>query len=412
MDDSRVSMVRSTRRVTLTARRGPNAWRPLTVALVTYFFVLPLGILPTQLGRSVSSIMGVALVFVWVVDRLQSAGGFKPPQRLVLLLGCLAGWALITHFWSPIASASLAQSGSLVLDMVVFLVLLNSVAGLERRAVGALAIGAVALAAALTALGHASVAGRLSVEGVDQNITAYVLSIGFGAALMLFMTGSGKKAFGGLVLAGIIVIGIIATGSRTGLVAGVLVATASPVLVWGVVTRRRALARLAVLAGAFLIAFVAFRDSAATPTRLKVYLGTGFMLADPVRTAILNLYLGHISDWIIWGVGYASDAYYLRRKEGVFLNVHSFYFRTWVELGIVGLILFMLLLGAALVGGMRSARARPYLLILAPTFIFGYSLGGLQSVALFWASLAMVYSRILTYSPSSEGESLETGPRE
>lgn len=376
------------------------------VVLVGLCF-LPLAFLRPQLA-----------VCVWLVLQFFSrvSGLTSIPDHLVLLLlACLLGvligrrgrtareaigdsrglialavafvmWELLTLAWAPSAGAATQPVKDLVYSSIGMFVVLGTIT--ERRHVRWLAIAFV-IGATLTVLYgaakgglHASGAsavtdadGRLQAGEGDPNYLAAVLVPAILLAVGLAMRRSTwqRIALGAAVV--VMAVGLAATQSRGGLIAAGVAALGSLVIWRG---RRIAVGSLIVLAAGAAAGFFAASPSAWHRIHAGGNTGSG-------RTDIWQIAWRVVHDHPFFGVGLAQfpqvSPTYVRRPGALTyvaviidnkIVVHNVYLQLWAETGIIGLVLFLALLGASLLGGWRAcvlfeSQRDPEMLALART---------------------------------------------
>lgn len=356
-------------------------------------FAIPLDILPLVLGRSPSFFASLILIFFWIEHSLRLGEKSRLPTYFGVTLALWWLWNTVTLFWSVAPSATLLAIVSITVQVVVFLAFIEVMPNSRDVLVWWYVAGATCLAIwALMGSVEKNDEGRVQVAGIDQNVTGLVLTVGFAAAVYLLLFSPQRFRRIPLVLGmGVLVSASIKVGSRTG-VGGLVLVIAAAVLisVWrlgaGGSTRfLRAGALMAAAVGGYAIILRA----GFVPDRVLEFLENPTGAGDSERSIIIAAYREHMELWWTRGVGYGADAHFLSLHSGLgFKNAHSLFWKTWIETGMVGLLLW----GAFLVGVVRvfsrSLRVDALGLLLAvPITAFAFTLGGDRTGA-FWFVLA------------------------
>jgi O-antigen ligase len=358
------------------------------MVMIAYAASVPYDIFATVGSRSVTSLLKILLLGTWIADlhRGHRVARFHGDIAVLLWLYCM--WALTTMFWSSTPPSSrLSVGAALLLNAALLPVLVDALTRVGRKVFVALGLGASGLAILImTQPRTAETGGRVRIAGVDENVTALVLAVGFGALLYL-LPRSSRRAY--LPVAGLVLVigaAILRTGSRTGVVA--VVALLATAVFLALKDRQRPFYWIKVLACAVSGYFVldAVQHAGQVPPRLLAFFNQTTII-DPARSDIVDLYLRTMDRWVIWGVGYGGDAAYLEKTQGTYANAHSLFWKLWVESGAVGLLLF----GAVLfLIGRRAFRTRStaaFLHLVVPLAAFAVSLGA-AGTAVFWLVLA------------------------
>lgn len=293
---------------------------------------------------------------------------FGDSRGLIAVAVAFVMWELLTLAWAPSAGAATQTVKDLSYAAVGMLVVLGTIT--ERRHVRWLAIAFV-VGATLTVLYgaarggfHASGAsavtdtdGRLQAGEGDPNYLAAVLvpAIMLAVGLAVRRSTWQRIALGAAVI--VMAIGLAATQSRGGLIAAG-VAALGALAIWR--GRRVAVGSLIVLAAGATAGYFAASPSAWHRIHAGGNTGSG-------RTDIWTIAWRVVHDHPFFGVGLAQfpqvSPTYVRRPGSltyvaVILDdkivVHNVYLQLWAETGIVGLVLFLAVIGASLVGSWRA----------------------------------------------------------
>lgn len=342
---------------------------PLRVALPIYTALIPFGgalSVGSSAFGSASSLMGVLLGFGLVAQ-------FVTGRQLALRLSALLpiwtlflGLAVATALWSVDRRASL--TGLLVLSSLVVVFLLLAVSAVDRsivrRTETALILGsAVAICYGLFQLlfagGLADDTGAAIAEGgrfgnglLGPNILAVTLLIPFAIAVnRAFNPRDPGRPLPNSLLAGLMLVGVLMTGSRTGVLgAGAVALTMVCVMPRG---SRRGLT-VSLLVGAAVTVFVwtahplgiaerSFESTTSSSGRLDIW---------EVGLAACTQYCATGSGWGTFPDVYAetqasvSGARVLTGQEGSY-QPHNLALLAAVETGVAGLLLLLLGLAAS-----------------------------------------------------------------
>lgn len=369
---------------------------PIVYLLVfAYVASVPFDIFQVAAGRTVQLPIALALVIAWVASKINRREAWRFPRAALIVIYTVVFWCLCTAFWSVAPQKTIVSVVSLALQLVVLIVLCDVIPNLFDRTLSWYALSASVLAVVvLFEPADAAVrGGRASVDGVDENITALVLAVGFAVALHLVFRRQGRMTWWWLSLAGVIAAGTVHTGSRTGTVALLFTLAVQAFVALPDISRRATAAiRLAVVAIAGSMYFFVITKWGGGPAeRILSLFDTQRPLDDSGRSYIIGLYMRWMDDWFFTGVGYGADAEFLDMRSSEYLHAHSLLWKTWVETGVVGLLLFGALLTIAVSTAVRSSWRLTIAVLTAPLVPFAVSLGGLQ-VSAFWLVMAWALS--------------------
>ena len=315
--------------------------------------------------------LGVAIVLAlgWLgglgVRRLPAQVIRRHKGTFVLLL-LLTGWLTLSIGWSSNPAVSAEAVGWFLISAAMLLIVsttLSSKADLVRVCAGFVVAGLITIAVALPQLSTdapTSDAARLGGAVQDPNYLAAALlaAIVLGAGLIAYVRHAASRWM--LVLAlPVMLFGFVATGSRGGVVA----AAASIVLAL-ILVRGRAARMVALLAAIVLATFALASASPAALSRVWTFDTEGTGRVDLWQVA------GRMAaDHPIAGVGIANFpnesakyVFFPGQLEEVQLvvetpkEVHNTYLQFLAETGIVGLALYLLVVGALVRITWQSAR--------------------------------------------------------
>ncbi|MDQ1513186.1 MAG: exopolysaccharide production protein ExoQ [Microbacteriaceae bacterium] len=352
----------------------------VAVAFVAASFVLLSAPQVLNFGRLVPVAVVLVLLAAHLVHR--SAAGWRSIRVPVGAL-LLAGWLGLTTLWSEGPFLSLVQTVSTGLVAALAVTLGSFVRG--RDLIRGIAVGGVVVLLLSLALAVVSPADALMPAGyqggalrglyVHRNLLAEVLTPAFIAVLASAPVGS-RPLFRRLVAGGFLLGGILLTRSSTALacVALVLVFAALLALVRRTPARGRPVALAAVLGLVAALGWYAvtnFAQVLALLQRDSTLTGRA-LIWDLVRRLIAQRPLGG------WGWGAAwDDGDFVRASVQAVAHfdvpsAHNGYLDAWLQTGVVGLALFMLVAATVLLRGLGSVlRGADRLGVWAAAFVVG-----------------------------------------
>lgn len=362
-----------------------SAWAGLAYVAVT-----PLENLTLPFASPVQ-LIGLFFFGTWVLDLLSGQTRFSTPVGTLLPFAFFAAWSGLTLLWSwdPDATALRAITNlALVLALVA---LADTFRGRVRLPLVAMSLAASVTSVYVLLFGVYEEGLQAQIEGVDQNITAFSLSIGLAAAVYLAMTT--PESIPRVVWVGCVLVDIAALlriGSRTGLVSvlGILLI----LLVFGLRSSRSFLTAVTAI-GIGYVLFLGLLDAGLIPPRILAFIDEPVVIDN--RAEITEMFLSYFDLWRFVGVGGGADATFLNLVAGSPRNVHSGFWGTWVQYGIVGLLLWVWMLLTVIVGMLRLREARFFALASVPFVAFVYTLGPMRSNML-WVVFALALTGYCT----------------
>lgn len=374
-------MSRSTEERTAGAAEDSGPSGPLLrLAAMLYVVCTPLDIIPIPAVGSPVAIVGFLFLCAWGVALLRGEVRMPKAGGLLLVLVALVTWSFATVSWSYAPSLTMTKSISTLLVVLSAIAISGVFPGRVERPASALALGAgiVGLAAIVSGPETESGSEQASFLGIDQNVIAFHVSLGLASALFVLLRTSGSWRRAGMSL--VIVVqaaALIVVGSRTGIGSGFALVLVFVVISMG--SMRRAFRALGLLTGLVLISgWISARGL--VPSRVLDW------LEDPTvtdsRAGIISAYRMTQDEWMVRGIGAGADADYLFAVTSWYKNAHSALWKVWIELGMVGLALWGLLLAGLSYRAWRSADRSFFVLSGIPILLFFYTLGPLNSNAL------------------------------
>ncbi len=345
----------------------------LYVGLVLFTLLTFAAQVPTVAGPGLSfaKIAGLLLAISWVATlatRHETRSDFmsaRPGLTYVLVL--FLSWAAVSQLWAEDSGVALTTFSRLALNALLFLIIFTAIRTPTQAIgfVGAFVAGASinALYGLLFAPSDPATASRLSSSIINPNelasilVAALVLSFGLAVALKDLPL----ARLGALGAVGLCTAGIFLTGSRGGLVA--LAVALAAFLVVGARWRGRLLfvAAAVLIAGVGYFSYVASEETRSHVS--SVGSGTG-------RLDLWTVAWRMIEEEPLQGVGAGnfavSSVHYLLQPGtiertdyiiGTPTVAHNTYIQLWAELGLVGLVLFVLVAGFCLYAALKAARS-------------------------------------------------------
>jgi putative inorganic carbon (HCO3(-)) transporter len=324
---------------------------------------------------SVPKLLGLVLVLSWFAlitsgERERRERIFSPPA-FVLVLIAFVGWAAISAAWAEDPGAAIDATTRFVPNAMLFLIVFAGVRNREQLlwVVGSLVIGAVLSAVYGMVAGAPTdgmVAGapagepeRVALGNANETAAALVTGGTLAAALAVALRGKPVLRLATAIAVPLCVFAVFLTLSRGG-----LVALGAALIAAIVMAGRRRGAVLVIAACAVLatvIYFGAFASVEARDRVLEVEGGTG-------RTDIWTVGWRMVEDHPLRGVGAGnfpiSSIHYLLEPGALLRDdfivdspkvAHNTYLSFLAELGVVGLALFLGVVGFALWCAARAA---------------------------------------------------------
>jgi hypothetical protein len=362
-------------------------------AVLLFVGLMPFDIIPLVLGRSVTTPIGVLVTLLWVVHNVKFGSRSFLSRKAILGGYAWIVWCTATVWWSPALTVTAVAVGSLLVQLVMVVVLCEVLPDMRERSVLWFSAGATALSIwALAAPLAQDASGRVRVGGVDQNVTGLVLTVGVAGAVYLLVFRAHKVSQLILIVEiGLMFAAVVKVGSRTAVVAVAVVMLAVVAIsisrfLRGESVRILRMAAITVV-GAGLYVFLVSKSF--VPPRILQFLESPTTDTDSGRSDIIASYLRFQEMWVWKGVGYGADSQFLVAQGGGYQNAHSLFWKTWIETGLVGLVLLGLLIGGALAHSLRIDRSDLLGPVMAmPLAVFGLTLGG-DRASVFWYVIAL-----------------------
>jgi O-antigen ligase len=377
---------------------------PLRLALPVYAVLIPfsslLSVAPGPFG-SVSSLMGLLLGLALVTQLVTNRrGNDQIPLQVPVWLAFLAlcGFSL---FWS-VAPGDTVNDFMVMASLVLLfaaLALSRFDAAVLRRFETAIVVGGVLIVCyglvQLLFLGGLPAPGNRAARfGNDllgaNNQAASLLPLAIAMHRALARVGRSRPVYGAVTL--LLLFGVVMTGSRSGLLATLVVLA---VVVFLTTARRAAVFSVAGCAVVLLLAVLIFNPGGVGRRQLEGTDSSG-------RSDIWAVGLHACSSYCLTGAGWGAfpRVYALEQasapdakviKRGTAWEPHNIYLLAVVEVGVLGLVLLLLGLGLALVDAWRlppTLRGPPVAALLG-TVVTSVFLTNLE-FKFFWAVLVYI----------------------
>lgn len=358
--------------------------RLLWMTAMTYIFASPLDVVPLPWNVSPATVTGALFLGSWILALARGEVRIPRTPTLLSALALLSMWSFATVSWSYAPSASWGRAIS-TLFLGVSAVAIASVMGGRARP-AALALGAGATVSGVWTLisgpetletpsGMYIQIQQASFLDIDQNALAFILSIGLASALYVVLRANDSRLrLVAVGMTGVLVAALVLVGSRTGI--GSMIAVVALFMILSLRSGPALVVALMSLSvGAIAVRWIA--SAGLVPLRILDWLQHP-ILTDS-RTEIIDAYRMTQSEWNLRGVGAGADSYYLFSSTSWFKSAHGAFWKIWIELGLVGLLLWGLSLACLVLWASRSPEKSYFLLVLPALVFFFFTLGPLTS---------------------------------
>jgi O-antigen ligase len=385
--------------------------------LLVFAALIPLeDSLQLGVGR-VSRLVGLVCFGLWVLATI-ATGRVRVPPVAAWTVAAFLGWAYLSYFWSADPSATLTKATTfLQLGGLVWIAydLLDTRERLSQLAV-AIVIGAglAGLLTIITAVQGEAARGvsRFTVFDAGPNNAAAVLVLSIGVAMFLLRLHPARSRLA--IVTTFVVISVVAvllTASR-----GALVALCSTVAVL-IVDRRNLMKKRLVWGIAMVVVVAAFAVTVVPRASFERLGTTGTEITEGTlnaRTTYWRLALDLFEQRPIQGVGAGAFPEENLRLGASGKVAHNTFISILVELGLVGLVLFLLAFGRAAARLARADRRvwRPFLAIMVGGVVSAAALS-MELRKLVWLLLALALAESSLASarePSTDPETVRAVP--
>ncbi len=375
----------------------PARWTAARCACVLYAGCVPFDGLPVG-GRSVPFLASVVFVVATVLENPRRAVREALPTGVIAAISALVLFATLSTFWATDPEAATRLLPSLYSVTVVTMLLPTQLRAVWRPSTWAYCLSSAILATVVLMAPADSYTQRRTAFG-NENDVAALLVIGMILAVHLASTTSAWRGVAALATAVACATGVLATGSRTGAIAGAVGVT---VLLLGTARRRGAGSAPRVVAVAAVGALVLFLlPPAYVPDRI----GSTF---DALATRDLS---GREEIWArIWTIGFdplgrglGATGEHLGASLGPGRVAHNVLLGIGLELGLVGLALF----GVVILCGLARMRLSETRTVTMP-LVVAVAIVGMATSIEWRRSLWFVLALAVTIVARTPG----TGPHE
>lgn len=391
-----------------TANRLSYERGPFRVLALAYCALIPLGMLPLFLGKSPVAIVAGLMIFTFLsvpLTRVQFDG------MLALLCAFFFFWMALGIYWSEAPAVSALSSVSYAADLVTAVALTQALILWPKKVMQAIVVGSALFSLALiaTRVLSGSHSGITTVLELDPNYTSQGLVLGLAISISnAIILNERPLLFGGA--AALIAAGMVTTGSRTAILATIVMFTVA--VAFTLMKRRRRLRAIAASGTALAFGYYAWDWGVRTgfvPERAQNLVSDIQEGNDSERGIILDAYAAHASDWLNFGIGAGAGPDYLHGVANLSMHAHNLFWRTTIELGLVGLVILLFILVRTIFLALRSKEVAPLVMVgLAGQFAFFWLLGG-ELAANFWFLLALAVSSKFLPSSSTRDPEPRTG---
>lgn len=341
-----------------------------------FVFVLPIENVPLIPGvLSLSSITGLVMALCAIPAFLTRGGiTLRKPSAVTLLLAAYVVWAFAGLLWSLDRSVTLVYATTFV-QLLVFMLLLAQVCLTveARRAVQqAYILGcflAVLDAIRNFYLGNEAVYQRFAVSNTDPNDYALMLALGIPLAWDLFSGGRGWPRFLNLAYLPVALAAIVLSASRGAAVAAAIGLLVVPFGVAGLDRAGRRILLLTALLAAAAVPFFWQEIESAVGSNIERLSTIGDEISHGTlneRSEIWAIGMRAFAQRPLIGMGGGTFPAAVERESGLHDLAHNSYISISVELGAVGIALFVAILVVTIAPLLRgfSARTAPALLVV------------------------------------------------
>lgn len=337
------------------------------MAFIFILFISPQTYLPALAPLHLAFMTAMMAVMAFLVDRYIQGGAIIQFTRQTKLVMCLLGWAILTLPLSYWPSGSFGVlTGMFLKTLIVYWLLSHVVSNLTRMRQLFWGLSLITLPIALTALlnfaagEYLQASGDTRIQGYDAPLTgnpndlALTLNLFLPLTIGLFI--GSRTMFKRMLLLSCICLSafaIITTFSRAGFLT--LVVTLMTYL-WVLYKGRK-------IGWVVVALFLAFAALPFLPAGYTERLGTIFNIeADPSGSAQARwgdtlAATKYILDNPVIGAGLGSDVLALNEVRGeTWTQVHNTYLQYGVDLGLPGLIIFLILLASCIRSAIDTQR--------------------------------------------------------
>ena len=384
--------------------------RLLVIVGALYVGAIPLEAYAAFSGRSYTFLLGGLVLAAWAMSTASDSLSRRVPYRfnyresrpLWISLVLFALWMILTTAWSPDTAISISRLATMLGLALLVPALARSFAlsGSDLFARLFLATSCVLAMLTVTKIDGST---QVSVGDLNQNDEAFYLCIAACWATWFLFRAKGRYQVLYLLVIVVAVVGALGTGSRTG--ATVLLVVLPIVMLISSGTSQALLKSVLwfiCLSGLLLVSFLL--ASSLLPARV-LQLSDSFRAGDTWsgRTRLWSGAMALRDQWLWAGEGLGYSRYFVGTYYEKNQVLHNTYLSIAVELGIIGLILFVAVFVSTLLVVRKSRNAGLFLVAFLPAILFMWTLS-LEYEKLVWVLPAIVAGGIaLKAKPSRRG---------
>ena len=339
-------------------------------------------------GRSLPFVVGAVYLTASILTRLTSKRrqvGDDLPIRPILPATFFTLFCVVSYFWSVAPDLTITRVTSLVVLLVTSWFLSQDLSRVSKHipvvfVLGALPVVILVLAAPM------SITGRRTASG-NANQVALDLLLAVVCALWLLLRRRGRARFLGATSIALLIAGVVATGSRTAIVAGggALLAIVGW-LAWKHQGRQLMLLLVLSVLGAkvFSVLPVGMIPSRLITVQSAVEAGS-FGGREYIWSVILE------RGFDLTGIGAGTTSAYLQQATGIPYVSHNVFLGVVLETGLLGMLLFLMILVKAAIDARRSPY-RELLFFMLPVMVASSMALTLESTRPFWFVLSLAWA--------------------
>lgn len=338
-------------------------------------------------GRSLPFVIGGAYLCVTIIGRIgHEVHGEKRdlPVGRILPMFLFIVYCTASYFWSLAPDLTINRITTLLVLFVTSWFLAQDLSRVVRDVPIAFTLGSVP-AALFVLAAPAAIDDRRTANG-NANDVAMVLLLGVACSLWISLSCTGKVRLLGLTTMPILIVGTVATGSRTAVLGGAaMLLTVAVRFVWKHQWQRLFVLLALVALGAWIFPYL---PATTIPERLTSIQDAlqGSTLSN--RTYIWNAILQRGFD--LTGIGAGASPAYLGEALGSQAVAHNVFLGVLLDTGLLGMLLFLaILLKAALDG--RISPYKELLIFMVPVVAAGSMALSLEARRPFWFVIALAW---------------------
>jgi O-antigen ligase len=337
-------------------------------------------------GRSLPFIVGSVYLTVTILSRLMSERGVgkdELPIRPILPAMVFTFYCASSYYWSLAPDLTITRLATLLFLLLISWFLSQDLSRIGRAVPIAFALGSVPVA--LFVLAAPPLTDDRRTANGNANNVAVILLLGVACALWMSLSCRGKVRFLGLATIPILIIGTVATGSRTTVLGG----AAMLLIVVGWFAWKLQWQRVVILLALVALSAWIFPHVPTTmvPDRLRsIQEALQGNLSN--RTYIWDAILNRGLD--LTGVGAGASPAYLGEAIGSQSVSHNVFLGVLLDTGILGLVSFLVVLVKATIDARRSPH-KELLVFMLPVMVAGSMTLSMEASRPLWFVIALAW---------------------